>query len=73
MVENGQLKAGGTIDAFCRLFNALATKPHFLSMTFDTANWLRAGEDPQDASREADRRGLSHSRKSTPCNLLLTS
>jgi sugar phosphate isomerase/epimerase len=51
MVENGQLEAGGTIDAFSRLFSALAAKPHSLSMTFDTANWLWAGEDPQDAAR----------------------
>lgn len=51
MVENGQLKAGGTIDAFSRLFNALADTPHALSMTFDTANWLWAGEDPQAAAR----------------------
>jgi sugar phosphate isomerase/epimerase len=52
MVENGQTKAGGTIDAFVRLFNALAAKPHSLFMTFDTANWLWAGEDPRDAARE---------------------
>jgi sugar phosphate isomerase/epimerase len=51
MVENGQLKAGGTISAFSRLFNKLAEKPHSLSMTFDTANWLWAGEDPLDAAR----------------------
>jgi sugar phosphate isomerase/epimerase len=51
MVENGQLRAGGMIDAFSRLFNALAEKPHSLSMTFDTANWLWAGQDPLDAAR----------------------
>jgi sugar phosphate isomerase/epimerase len=51
MVENGQLKAGGTIDAFSRLFHALSDTSHALSMTFDTANWLWAGEDPQAAAR----------------------
>lgn len=50
VVENGQLKAGGTIDAFAALFKALSTKRHALSMTFDTGNWLWAEQDPMTAA-----------------------
>lgn len=51
VVENGQLRAGGTIQAFEQLFDALAAHPHPLSMTFDTANWLWAQQDPMEAAR----------------------
>jgi sugar phosphate isomerase/epimerase len=51
VVENGQLKAGGLIDAFAALFEALKTRSHALSMTFDTGNWRWADQDPLDAAR----------------------
>jgi sugar phosphate isomerase/epimerase len=51
VVENGQLKAGGTIDAFAALFEALKPRTHALSMTFDTGNWRWADQDPMDAAR----------------------
>jgi sugar phosphate isomerase/epimerase len=51
VVENGQLKAGGTIDAFVALFEALKPRSHALSMTFDTGNWRWADQDPMDAAR----------------------
>jgi sugar phosphate isomerase/epimerase len=51
VVENGQLKAGGTIDAFSALFEALETRPHTLAMTFDTGNWRWAEQDPLEAAR----------------------
>jgi sugar phosphate isomerase/epimerase len=50
VVENGQLKAGGTIDAFAALFEALSTRSHTLAMTFDTGNWQWAGQNPLDAA-----------------------
>lgn len=50
VVENGQLRAGGTIDAFASLFSALPEAPRALTMTFDTGNWLWAGETPLDAA-----------------------
>jgi sugar phosphate isomerase/epimerase len=50
VVENGQLKAGGTIGAFEALFAALPPKSN-LAMTFDTGNWQWAGQDPLDAAR----------------------
>ena len=55
VVENGQLKAGGTIDAFSALFEALETRSHTLSMTFDTGNWRWAQQDPLDAARRLAR------------------
>ncbi|WP_438392953.1 sugar phosphate isomerase/epimerase family protein [Caballeronia sp. DA-9] len=51
VVENGQLKAGGTIDAFAALFEALKPRKHALSMTFDTGNWRWANQDPLDAAK----------------------
>jgi sugar phosphate isomerase/epimerase len=51
VVENGQLQAGGTIDAFSTLFDALANRSHTLSMTFDTGNWRWAQQDPLEAAR----------------------
>jgi sugar phosphate isomerase/epimerase len=51
VVENGQMKAGGTIDAFSTLFEALDTRSHTLSMTFDTGNWRWAQQDPLEAAR----------------------
>ncbi|MDN7182468.1 TIM barrel protein [Caballeronia sp. SEWSISQ10-4 2] len=51
VVENGQLKAGGTIDAFSTLFEALETRSHTLAMTFDTGNWRWAEQDPLEAAR----------------------
>lgn len=51
VVENGQLKAGGTIDAFSALFEALETRAHTLAMTFDTGNWRWAQQDPLEAAR----------------------
>ncbi|SAL42919.1 sugar phosphate isomerase/epimerase family protein [Caballeronia telluris] len=51
VVENGQLKAGGTIGAFSALFDALPKDSRTLSMTFDTGNWLWAGENPAEAAR----------------------
>lgn len=51
VVENGQLKAGGTIDAFSTLFEALENRSHTLSMTFDTGNWQWAQQDPLEAAR----------------------
>jgi sugar phosphate isomerase/epimerase len=54
VVENGQLKAGGTIAAFEALFAALfAASPDDsgLSMTFDTGNWHWAEQDPLDAAK----------------------
>jgi sugar phosphate isomerase/epimerase len=51
VVENGQLKAGGTIDAFAALFKALETRPHTLAMTFDTGNWRWAEQDPLEAAQ----------------------
>ncbi|WP_321798585.1 sugar phosphate isomerase/epimerase family protein [Caballeronia sp. J97] len=50
VVENGQLKAGGTIAAFEALFTALPANSG-LTMTFDTGNWLWAEQDPLDAAR----------------------
>ncbi|SAL79355.1 xylose isomerase domain-containing protein [Caballeronia peredens] len=49
VVENGQLKAGGTIGAFEALFAALPENSG-LAMTFDTGNWHWAGQDPLDAA-----------------------
>jgi len=51
VVENGQLKAGGTIDAFSVLFEALEIRSHTLAMTFDTGNWRWAQQDPLEAAR----------------------
>lgn len=51
VVENGQLKVGGTIDAFAALFEALKPRSHALSMTFDTGNWRWAEQDPLEAAR----------------------
>ncbi len=51
VVENGQLKAGGTIDAFSALFDTLENRSHTLSMTFDTGNWQWAQQDPLEAAR----------------------
>ncbi|WP_061161335.1 sugar phosphate isomerase/epimerase family protein [Caballeronia temeraria] len=48
VVENGQLKAGGTIGAFDALFTALPARSG-LAMTFDTGNWHWAEQDPLDA------------------------
>jgi sugar phosphate isomerase/epimerase len=50
VVENGQLKAGGTIGAFEKLFAALPARSG-LSMTFDTGNWHWAEQDPLDAAK----------------------
>lgn len=50
VVENGQLKAGGTIGAFETLFAALPRQSG-LAMTFDTGNWQWAEQDPLDAAR----------------------
>lgn len=55
VVENGQLKAGGTIDAFSALFEALETRSHTLAMTFDTGNWRWAEQDPLEAARRLAR------------------
>jgi sugar phosphate isomerase/epimerase len=55
VVENGQMKAGGTIDAFSTLFEALETRSHTLSMTFDTGNWRWAQQDPLEAARRLTR------------------
>jgi sugar phosphate isomerase/epimerase len=49
VVDNGQLKAGGTIGAFDALFAALPRQSG-LSMTFDTGNWHWAEQDPLDAA-----------------------
>jgi sugar phosphate isomerase/epimerase len=51
VVENGQHKAGGTIDAFAALFEALSETSHPLTMTFDTGNWLWAEQVPLEAAR----------------------
>jgi sugar phosphate isomerase/epimerase len=51
VVENGQSRAGGTIGAFAALFDALPKDSRTLSMTFDTGNWLWAGENPAEAAR----------------------
>ena len=51
VVENGQLQAGGTIDAFSTLFDALENHSHTLSMTFDTGNWRWVQQDPLEAAR----------------------
>ncbi|WP_062610767.1 sugar phosphate isomerase/epimerase family protein [Caballeronia calidae] len=50
VVENGQLKAGGTIGAFDALFAALPPASG-LTMTFDTGNWHWAEQDPLDAAK----------------------
>ncbi|SAK75540.1 xylose isomerase domain-containing protein [Caballeronia glebae] len=50
VVENGQLKAGGTIGAFDALFAALPAQSG-LAMTFDTGNWHWAEQDPLDAAK----------------------
>lgn len=50
VVENGQLKAGGTIGAFEALFAALPAKSG-LTMTFDTGNWHWAEQDSLDAAQ----------------------
>jgi sugar phosphate isomerase/epimerase len=55
VVENGQLKAGGTIDAFSALFEALNNRSHTLSMTFDTGNWRWAQQDPLEAATRLTR------------------
>ncbi|WP_158934635.1 sugar phosphate isomerase/epimerase [Burkholderia sp. S171] len=51
VVENGQLQAGGTIDAFSALFDALENHSHTLSMTFDTGNWRWVQQDPLEAAQ----------------------
>jgi sugar phosphate isomerase/epimerase len=50
VVENGQLRAGGTIRAFEALFGALPSQSG-IAMTFDTGNWRWTDEDPLDAAR----------------------
>jgi sugar phosphate isomerase/epimerase len=66
VVENGQQQAGGTIAAFARLFDALAATPHRLAMTFDTANWLWAQQDPHEAARMLTRQvGYVHCKATT--------
>ena len=50
VVENGQLKAGGTVGAFEALFAALPERSG-LAMTFDTGNWHWAEQDPLDAAK----------------------
>jgi sugar phosphate isomerase/epimerase len=50
VVENGQLKAGGTIGAFDALFAALPERSG-RAMTFDTGNWHWAEQDPLDAAQ----------------------
>ncbi|WP_087049554.1 sugar phosphate isomerase/epimerase family protein [Caballeronia ptereochthonis] len=50
VVENGQLKAGGTIGAFEAFFAALPGNSG-LAMTFDTGNWHWAEQDPLDAAK----------------------
>lgn len=54
VVENGQLKAGGTIGAFEALFAALP-EASGLAMTFDTGNWHWAEQDPLDAAKRLSR------------------
>ncbi|MDE1184185.1 TIM barrel protein [Paraburkholderia sp.] len=53
VVENGQMKEGGTLTQFTGLFDALTRSGHgdVLGMTFDIGNWLWAGEVPLDAAR----------------------
>jgi sugar phosphate isomerase/epimerase len=52
VVENGQLKAGGQVAQFARLFDLLAEEGHadVLGMTFDIGNWQWPGEAPVDAA-----------------------
>jgi sugar phosphate isomerase/epimerase len=54
VIENGQLKAGGTIAAFEALFTALPPNSG-IAMTFDTGNWHWTGENPLDAARRLGR------------------
>ena len=53
VVENGQLQAGGRIEQFVLLFDALAREgaAGVLGMTFDIGNWLWPGESPRQAAR----------------------
>ena len=53
VVENGQLKQGGTLAQFTGLFGALRDEGHpgALGMTFDIGNWQWPGEAPLDAAR----------------------
>jgi len=55
LVENGQLRAGGTIAAFVELFASLTNHPNVLKMTFDTGNWLWVNEDPKNAARSLEK------------------
>jgi len=52
VVENGQLKEGGSLAQFVALFEALAREGHerLLGMTFDMGNWRWPGEVPLDAA-----------------------
>ncbi|MEQ5838617.1 sugar phosphate isomerase/epimerase [Paraburkholderia acidicola] len=52
VVENGQLKEGGTLAQFSGLFDALAGSGHagLIGMTFDIGNWQWPGEQPVQAA-----------------------
>jgi len=52
VVENGQLKEGGSLAQFVALFSALAREGYerLLGMTFDMGNWRWPGEAPLDAA-----------------------
>ncbi|WP_429343266.1 sugar phosphate isomerase/epimerase family protein [Paraburkholderia sp. GAS42] len=57
VVENGQLKEGGELAQFVRLFEALEREgyPDVLGMTFDIGNWQWPGEAPLEAARQLAR------------------
>jgi len=52
VVENGQLREGGLVAQFARLFELLQREGHadVLGMTFDIGNWQWPGEVPLDAA-----------------------
>ena len=52
VVENGQLREGGLVTQFARLFELLQREAHadVLGMTFDIGNWQWPGEVPLDAA-----------------------
>jgi sugar phosphate isomerase/epimerase len=54
VVENGQLKEGGSLEQFVGLFDALRAegRPDVLGMTFDIGNWQWPGVAPLEAAQK---------------------
>ncbi|MGH8782627.1 sugar phosphate isomerase/epimerase family protein [Paraburkholderia sp.] len=58
LVENGQLRMGGSLAQFAALFDVLDRdgQPDLVGMTFDIGNWRWPGEDPIEAAKQLARR-----------------